>query len=155
MAKGSENTHGLPPQGDRETLYIVDISGYVFRAYHALPPLTNSKGEPTHAVLGVVSMILKLIRERQPAYLAVAMDSRTKSFRHEMSDAYKANRPPAPPDLKHQMARVEQVIEAYPICVFQQDGMEADDIIASLTREARACDNASADGDTVSRYTRR
>ncbi len=153
MAKGSVSHSGLPPEGDQETLYIVDISGYVFRAYHALPPLTNSKGEPTHAVLGVVSMLLKLIRERQPAYLAVAMDSRTKSFRHEISDLYKANRPPAPPDLKQQMGRVEQIVEAYAISVFQQDGMEADDIIASITRSARACDMkvvvVSADKDLL------
>lgn len=139
MAKGSISHTALPPEGDQETLYIVDISGYVFRAYHALPPLTNSKGEPTHAVLGVVSMLLKLIRERQPVYLAVAMDSRTKSFRHEISDLYKANRPPAPPDLKQQMARVGQIVDAYTIAVYQQDGMEADDIIASITRSARAC----------------
>jgi len=153
MAKGSVTLNGLPPEGDLETLYIVDISGYVFRAYHALPPLTNSKGEPTHAVLGVVSMLLKLIRERQPVYLAVAMDSRTKSFRHEISDIYKANRPPAPPDLKQQMGRVEQIVQAYAISVFQQDGMEADDIIASITRSARACDMkvvvVSADKDLL------
>ncbi|MBN1652221.1 MAG: DNA polymerase I [Deltaproteobacteria bacterium] len=138
MASGSDSNIALPPDGDERTLYIVDISGYVFRAYHALPPLTNSKGEPTHAVLGVVSMLLKLIRERRPVYLAVAMDSRTKSFRHKISGIYKANRPPAPPDLKQQMARVEQIVEAYSIAVFQQDGMEADDVIASLTRTARA-----------------
>ncbi len=122
----------LPEPGDDRTLYLIDISGYVFRAYHALPPLESPAGEPSHAVLGVTSMLLKLIAERGPAMLAVAMDSRTRSFRHEMYAEYKANRPPAPPDLKQQMARVGEIVEAYNIPIFQQDGVEADDVIASV-----------------------
>jgi DNA polymerase-1 len=137
MAAGSDLRACLPPVGDEHTLYIVDISGYLFRAYHALPPLSNSKGEPTHAVLGVTSMLFKLVHERRPALFAVAMDSKTKSFRHALYSAYKATRPPAPPDLKQQMVRVQQVVEVYGMAVFQQDGMEADDIIASLVRCAR------------------
>ncbi len=127
----------LPAPGDARTLYVIDISGYVFRAYHALPPLQSPKGEPTHAVLGVTTMLLKLVQEQKPAMLAVAMDSRTKSFRHKLYDQYKANRPPPPPDLSQQMARVREVVEAYAIPVLQQDGVEADDMIASLVRAAR------------------
>lgn len=137
MAAGSDLRACLPPVGDEHTLYIVDISGYLFRAYHALPPLSNSKGEPTHAVLGVTSMLFKLVHERRPALFAVAMDSRTKSFRHTLYGAYKATRPPAPADLKQQMVRVQEVVQAYGMAVFQQDGMEADDLIASLVRCAR------------------
>jgi DNA polymerase-1 len=137
MAAGSDPRVRLPPVGDERTLYVVDISGYLFRAYYALPPLSNSKGEPTHAVLGVTSMLLKLVNERKPALLAVAMDSKTKSFRHALYSAYKATRPPAPADLSQQMVRVQQVVEAYKIALFQRDGMEADDLIASLVREAQ------------------
>ena len=127
----------LPDPGDPRVLYVIDISGYVFRAYHALPPLQSPKGEPTHAVLGVTTMLLKLVEERRPAMLAVAMDSRTKSFRHALYAGYKATRPPQPPDLSQQMARVREVLEAYAIPILQQDGIEADDMIATLVR--RAC----------------
>ena len=127
----------LPPPGDPRTLYVIDVSGYVFRAYHALPPLMSPSGEPTHAVLGVTSMLLKLLAERQPARIAVAMDSRTPSFRHGLFDAYKANRPPAPPDLSQQMRRVQEVLEALALPVLQRDGFEADDLIASVVRAAR------------------
>lgn len=126
----------LFPPADPEVLYIIDISGYVFRAYHALPPLSSPAGEPTHAVLGVTTMLLKLLGQQSPARLAVAMDSRTKSFRHGIYDGYKANRPPAPEDLKQQMTRVREVVDAYGIPVFQQDGVEADDMIATVVRHA-------------------
>lgn len=127
----------LFPAGDANVLYIVDISGYVFRAYHALPPLSSPSGEQSHAVLGVTSMLLKLIEQRKPALLAVAMDSRTKSFRKEMYEDYKANRPKAPEDLVQQMRRVAEVVHAYGIEVLQQDGMEADDVIGTAVRLAR------------------
>ena len=94
----------LPDKGDPTTIYVIDISSYVFRAYHALPPLSSSKGEPTHAVAGVSSMLLKLLREREPHGVIVAMDSREGSFRKDLFDAYKANRPPAPPDPRHAAA---------------------------------------------------
>lgn len=127
----------LPPPGDPRTLYVVDISGYVFRAYHALPAMTSASGEPTHAVLGTTTMLQRLVTEQQPAMLAVAMDSRTPSFRDAIFAAYKANRPPAPPDLKQQMLRVREVLDAYRLPVLQQDGMEADDLIASVVKRAR------------------
>jgi DNA polymerase-1 len=128
----------LPPAGDPRTLYVVDISGYLFRAYHALPPLSSPHGEPTGAVLGVTTMLQKLVQERRPAMLAVAMDSRTPSFREARYPEYKAHRPPVPPELRQQMARVRDVIDAYRLPVFQQDGVEADDVIATLVKQARA-----------------
>ncbi|MET0386708.1 MAG: DNA polymerase I [Polyangiales bacterium] len=127
----------LPDAGDPNTLYVIDISGYVFRAYHALPPLQSPKGEPTHAVLGVTTMLLKLVADQRPAMLAVAMDSRGKSFRHELFDGYKATRPVQPPDLNQQIARLREIIDAYAIPVLQQEGIEADDLIATLVKRAR------------------
>lgn len=127
----------LPDKGDPKTIYVIDISSYVFRAYHALPPLSNSKGEPTHAVAGVSSMLLKLLREHDPQTLIVAMDSRERSFRKELFDGYKANRPPPPPDLEQQMRRVREIVEAWGMAPIEASGFEADDIIATLVREAR------------------
>ncbi|MGB5349378.1 MAG: DNA polymerase I [Polyangiales bacterium] len=127
----------LPKKGDPQTIYVIDISSYVFRAYHALPPLSNSKGEPTHAVAGVASMLLKLLREREPHGVIVAMDSKGKSFRKELYAEYKANRPPAPPDLEQQMVRVREIAEAWGMSPLEAPGFEADDIIATLVKQAR------------------
>jgi DNA polymerase-1 len=127
----------LPNKGDPETIYVIDISSYVFRAYHALPPLSNSKGEPTHAVAGVSAMLHKLLREHEPHGLIVAMDSKQRSFRKELFEAYKANRPPAPPDLQQQMSRVREVVEAWGMSPIEAPGFEADDIIATLVGQAR------------------
>ena len=127
----------LPKKGDPETIYVIDISSYVFRAYHALPPLSNSKGEPTHAVAGVASMLLKLLREHEPRGVIVAMDSKGKSFRKDLFEAYKANRPPAPPDLQQQMVRVREIAEAWGMSPIEAPGFEADDVIATLVTQAR------------------
>ncbi len=127
----------LPKKGDPETIYVIDISSYVFRAYHALPPLSNSKGEPTHAVAGVCSMLLKLLREHEPQGVIVAMDSKARSFRKELYEEYKANRPPAPPDLAQQMVRIHEIVEAWGMAPIEAAGFEADDIIATLVAQAR------------------
>jgi DNA polymerase I len=118
-------------------LYVIDLSGYVFRAYHAIAPLTSPTGEPTHAVFGTVNMLERLVRQQKPALLCVAMDSRKKTFRKEIYPEYKANRPPAPEDLPQQMKRCREIIDAFGISVFQEDGVEADDLIASAVRRAR------------------
>lgn len=127
----------LPDPGDPKALYVMDLSGYVFRAYHGVRPLSNSKGEPTHATLGVTNMIMALVRTQRPARLAVAMDSTTDTFRHTLYPQYKANRPPPPEDLKQQMIRCRQVAEGYAIPVWQCDGVEADDLIATSIEHAR------------------
>ena len=127
----------LPNKGDPKTIYVIDISSYVFRAYHALPPLSSSKGEPTHAIAGVSSMLLKLLRDQEPHRVIVAMDSRERSFRKGLYEAYKANRPPAPPDLNQQMIRVRQIVEAWGMSPVEAPGYEADDIIATLVAHAR------------------
>jgi DNA polymerase-1 len=126
----------LPPPGSPEHLYLIDLSGYLFRAYHAIAPLSSSKGEPTHAVMGTVNMLQKVVNGRRPHLFAVAMDSKGPTFRHALDERYKANRPPPPPDLSQQMRRSEEIVRAYNIPVYQADGMEADDLIASVTRRA-------------------
>jgi len=126
----------LFPAAAPDVLYIVDLSSYVLRAYHAIAPLSSPNGEPTHAVHGTVSMLERLVRQCRPALLAIAMDSGRVTFRKEIYDAYKANRPPAPQDLKQQMARCEQIVRAFNIPIFKQDGVEADDLIASAVKSA-------------------
>ncbi|HEY2732343.1 MAG TPA: 5'-3' exonuclease H3TH domain-containing protein, partial [Polyangiales bacterium] len=128
----------LFPAAAPDVLYIVDLSSYVLRAYHAIAPLSSPSGEPTHAVHGTVSMLERLVRQCRPAMLAIAMDSGRVTFRKEIYDAYKANRPPAPQDLKQQMARCEQIVRAFNIPIFKQDGVEADDLIASAVKSALA-----------------
>jgi DNA polymerase-1 len=128
----------LPPVGDPKVLYLLDLSGYVYRAYHGLRPLSNSKGEVTHAVMGVANMLMRLVREQRPKYLAVAMDSaRDESFRSELYKEYKATRPEPPPDLLPQVHRCRELAEAWAIPVLQRDGFEADDLIAAGVREAK------------------
>lgn len=128
----------LPAPGTPNVLYLVDLSGYVFRAYHAIAPLSSSRGEPTHAVLGTVNMLQKVVNERRPSLLAVAMDSRAPSFRKALDPRYKATRPAPPPDLIGQMNRCEEIVRAYRIPVFQEDGVEADDLIATVAARAAA-----------------
>ncbi|HWL89271.1 MAG TPA: 5'-3' exonuclease H3TH domain-containing protein, partial [Polyangiaceae bacterium] len=127
----------LPPAASPGLLYLIDLSGYVFRAYHAIAPLSSSKGEPTHAVMGTVNMLQKVVNDRRPELLAVAMDSRGPTFRKAIDSRYKAHRPVAPPDLTMQMARCESIVKAYNIPIYQAEGVEADDLIACVISRAR------------------
>ena len=122
-----------------DVLYLIDLSSFVLRAYHALQPLSSPSGEPTHAVYVTVTMLERLVRQQRPAMLAVAMDSGRKTFRQDIYPEYKAHRPPAPDDLKQQMQRVQQIVEAFGIPILKQDGVEADDLIACAV--ARAADH--------------
>lgn len=123
--------------GAPDVLYIVDLSSYLLRAYHAIAPLSAPTGEPTHAVHGTVTMLERLFRERRPQLLAIAMDSGRMTFRKQLFPDYKANRPPAPDDLRVQIERAEEIVAASGFAIFKQDGVEADDLIASLVREAK------------------
>jgi DNA polymerase-1 len=125
----------LPPPGAADVLYLIDLSGFVFRAYHAVAPLTSPTGEPTHATYGTVNMLQKLIDERKPVYLGVAMDAPGPRLRSEIDANYKAHRPPAPEDLKVQMARCQELIGAYRVPVFLADGHEADDLLAAAVKK--------------------
>jgi DNA polymerase I len=128
----------LPDAGDPEVLYVVDLSGYVLRAYHAMGPLNSPvTGEPTHAVYVTVTMLERLVRERRPALLAIAMDSGRDTFRREIYPQYKATRPAAPDDLRQQFARCTEIVEAFAIPILKQEGVEADDLIACAVECAR------------------
>ena len=117
-------------------LYIVDGYGFVFRAYHSMPPLTNSEGTPVGAIYGFTNMLLKVLKEHKPDFICVALDSGKETFRTEIYPAYKANRPPAPDDLIPQFPLVRDAISALGIKSFEMVGYEADDIIATFTRKA-------------------
>lgn len=120
----------------KEPVFIIDGSGYIFRAYYAVRPLTSKKGVPTNAVYGFLSMLQKLIKDHKPKYLAIAFDTGQKNFRHELYSDYKANRPPAPPDLVPQFDLIRRLVDAFEIAQFSQVGFEADDVIGTLTRKA-------------------
>ena len=92
----------------KEKVFLVDGSGYMFRAYFGIRPLTSKKGVPTNAVYGFATMLMKLIKEQKPKYLAIAFDTKEKTFRHELYDQYKANRPPAPDDLVPQFPLIHR-----------------------------------------------
>jgi DNA polymerase-1 len=127
----------LFPVAAPDVLYLVDLSSYVLRAYHAIAPLSSPSGEPTHAVHGTVTMLERLVRERRPALFAIAMDSGRDTFRRDIYPEYKAHRPPAPPDLAQQLARCEEVVRAFDVACFKQERVEADDLIASAVRLGR------------------
>ncbi len=124
--------------GREKLLLLVDGSSYLFRAFHALPPLTNSKGEPTGAIVGVINMLRKLIEEYQPAYIAVVFDAKGGSFRNELYDQYKANRPPMPDDLRVQIEPLHEIIRAMGLPILIIPGVEADDVIGTLATQATA-----------------
>ncbi len=117
-------------------LLLVDGSSYLFRAFHALPPLKNSKSKHTGAVFGVIKMLRKEIRDMQPALLAVVFDAKGKTFRNDMYPEYKANRPPMPDDLREQIEPLHAVIKALGFPLLCVSGVEADDVIGTLARQA-------------------
>jgi len=119
------------------TLTLIDGSGFIFRAYHAIPPLTSSKGVPTNAVLGFANMLLKALREHSPTHVAMVLDVSRRSFRTALDPAYKAQRPEAPDDLVPQFPLVRDVTRALSVPILEQEGFEADDIIATLATHAR------------------
>jgi DNA polymerase I len=119
------------------TLTLIDGSGFIFRAYHALPPLTTTKGLPTHAVYGFTTMLLKALRERAPTHVALVFDAARRTFRHELDAGYKASRPEAPDDLKVQFPIVREVARALRVPVVEETGVEADDVIGTLACRAR------------------
>ena len=130
-------------------IFVVDGSAYIYRAYHAVAPLTNKAGLHTHATLGFVNMIRRLIKDNSPAHLVVAFDSRGPVFRHEMYEAYKANRPSMPEDLAEQIPFIKQFVKAEGILLLEEQGVEADDIIASLVKKfaSKECGVTIVSGD--------
>ncbi|TKB51053.1 DNA polymerase I [Ferrimonas sediminicola] len=117
-------------------LILVDGSSYLYRAYHAPPHLTNSKGEPTGAVYGVVNMLRSLIRQFNPSHMAVVFDAKGKTFRDDLYPEYKSHRPPMPDDLRSQIQPVHDIIKAMGLPLLMVDGVEADDVIGTLAKQA-------------------
>ncbi|WP_310601039.1 DNA polymerase I [Desulfobulbus sp.] len=117
-------------------LYLIDGSAYIYRAYHAVKPLSTAGGLPTHAVYGFASILRRLLKEREPQYLAMAFDTRGPVFRHRLYERYKANRPPMPEDLARQIPYIRQLVLAHRILLLEQDDQEADDLIASASAMA-------------------
>jgi DNA polymerase-1 len=128
---------------------VVDGSSYLYRAFHALPDLRTSRGEPTGAIRGVISMLRRLVEDGKPDYFAVVFDAPGKTFRDEWYPEYKANRAPMPDDLVRQIAPLHELIRVHGWPLIMVDGVEADDVIATLVRkaEARHMDSIVSTGD--------
>jgi DNA polymerase-1 len=132
-----------------EKLCLVDGSSYLYRAFHALPSLTDSHGHPTGAIFGVANMLRRLIESERPDHVAVVFDAPGKNFRHEMYPDYKANRPPMPDDLRCQIEPLYELIDAMGVRRVAIEGVEADDVIATLARQGahRGLDVLISSGD--------
>ena len=122
----------MPPEKAAPRLYLIDGSSYIFRAFHAVPLLTNKAGLPTNAVFGFTNMLLKLVNEERPDGLAVVFDAGGPTFRDEVYAEYKAHRAPTPEELIPQLPYVRKVVEALRMRVIEIPGVEADDVIATL-----------------------
>jgi DNA polymerase-1 len=119
-------------------IILVDGSSYLYRAFHALPPLTNAHGEPTGAIYGVVNMLKRLLAEHSPKHMAVVFDAKGKTFRSQLYEHYKATRPPMPDELSVQVEPLHEIIRALGLPLLCIPGVEADDVIGTLAREAQS-----------------
>jgi len=126
---------------DKPKLLLIDGSSYIFRAFYALPPLSNSKGTPTNATLGFTNMLLKVIKEFNPELLVVVFDAKGPCFRSELYAEYKANRPAMPERLSPQIPYIKKVVEGLNIAMLEKEGFEADDLIGTIAVEAARQDH--------------
>ena len=122
----------------QEPVYLIDASAYIYRAYHAIAPLTNKSGLPTHAVYGFTNILLRVLREKAPRFIGIAFDVRGPNFRHEMYPAYKANRPAMPDDLACQIPYIKEIVAAHNFACLERQGYEADDLLASAAKKLAA-----------------
>ena len=122
----------------QNSLILIDGSSFLFRAYHAVPPLSNPKGEPTNAIYGVSNMLRKLINDYPTDYFTVVFDAPGKTFRNDLYDQYKAHRPPMPDDLRVQIAPLHELIKAMGLPLIMESGVEADDVLGALAQHAAA-----------------
>lgn len=127
----------LKPKLNDQTVYLIDGSGYIFRAYYAIRSLRSKSGIPTNAVYGFTTMLLKLLKEHNPHYIAIAFDRKEPTFRHHFYPEYKANRQAPPEDLIPQFPLIHQVVEACNIKILAKAGFEADDLIATMAKKAK------------------
>ncbi len=123
---------------NKPDLVLIDGSSYLYRAFHALPPFTSSRGEPTGAVLGVLNMLTKFLKEYPVERIAVVFDAPGKTFRDELFAEYKAHRPPMPDDLRSQIEPLLEAVRGLGLPVVQLTGVEADDVIGTLACTAAA-----------------
>jgi len=139
----------LNRQPDRPVLYLIDASSYVFRAFHAVPPLTTAHGIPTNAVFGVTNMLLKLRRDATPHYATAVFDAPGPTFRDRLFTEYKANRPAIPAELDAQVPFIRRIVPALGFAVCEEVGVEADDVIGTLACRAveQGCDVVVVTGD--------
>jgi len=121
---------------NKKTIYLIDGTAYIHRAYHAIRGLTNSKGLPTNATFGFTRMLLKLMEDRCPAYIGMFFDAKGPTFRHEMYKEYKANRPAMPEDMAMQIPYIKEITAAFNLPIIELQGYEADDLIGTLARAA-------------------
>ena len=131
-----ESPRACPELSRRERLILVDGSSFLFRAYHAIPPLTNANGEPTNAIYGVSNMLRKLIADYHSDHITVVFDASGKTFRNELYDQYKAHRPPMPDDLRVQIEPLHNLIRAMGLPLIIESGVEADDVLGALAQHA-------------------
>jgi len=125
---------------EKNKLFILDGNSFCYRAYYAIRGLSTSKGMPTNAIFGFVNMLNKIIKEEKPHYLAVAFDMKGPTFRHRLFEEYKIKRPPMPNDLIEQMEVIKEIVNAYNIAIFEKEGYEADDIIATMVNKFKHYD---------------
>src|SRR4030043_686677 len=118
----------------RPRLFLIDGSSYIYRAFYAIGHLSNSKGLPTNAISGFPQMLLKVLKEHQPDYIAIAFDSRVPTFRSQVYKEYKANRPAMPENLSLQIPYIKKIVEGYRISTLEVEGFEADDLIGTVAR---------------------
>jgi len=122
---------------DKKCLIIIDCNSVAHRAFHALPPLTNKKGEPLGAVYGFLLVFLKALKEFHPDFMAAAFDLPGLTFRHKEFQPYKAKRPRMPDELSSQISKIKEVLRAFNVVIFEKEGFEADDIIATIAQLAQ------------------
>ncbi len=123
---------------EKKKIYLIDGHSYAYRAFHAIRQLTDSKGLALNAVYGFTRMLLKLIKDERPDYIAVAFDTPGKTFRHDMYDLYKANRSEQPEEMRHQIPLIKEVVDALDIPIFELNEYEADDVLATLAAKAES-----------------
>ena len=121
----------------KNRIFVIDGSSYLYRAYHAMPPLSTSSGQPTGAVKGVTNMLMNLKKESDESPIVVVFDAKGKTFRNEIYSEYKANRPPMPDELRDQLKPVKDICKAIGFPLIEIEGVEADDVIATITRMAK------------------
>ena len=122
--------------GKEKKIHLIDGSAYIYRAFHAIRNLSNSKGLPTNAAFGFTRMLLKLIKEHSPEYIMIFFDAKGPTFRHEIFDAYKANRPPMSDELAIQIPYIKKITQGFRIPILEMEGFEADDLIGTIAQMA-------------------